>query len=247
VQSIERAFSILRTLARGPAGVTDLADRTDLPKSTVSRLLAALESQGAVEQAGVGGEYSIGPGLATLGAAAGPTADLRSIARPFIEELALATGGSAGFTVLDGRDAFWVDNVDPGDEVVTLADLSGQSFPLHTIASGLAMLSKSGSAAIHEYVDQVLEASSGETAADPDDLRARLGQISGDGLVVSREELDPGVNAFAVPFRGVSGEWDAALYVQGPAFRFPGPTSEKIVIELLRESAAELTERLVGL
>ena len=44
VQSIERAFSLLRALATAPSGVTELADQVDLPKSTVARLLSALES-----------------------------------------------------------------------------------------------------------------------------------------------------------------------------------------------------------
>ena len=76
VQSIERAFSILRVLARGPVGVTEIADRTDLPKSTVSRLLAALEHEGAVSQSEAGGEYAIGATMATLGEAASPTGSL---------------------------------------------------------------------------------------------------------------------------------------------------------------------------
>ena len=50
VQSIERAFAVLRSLTTGPAGVTDIAERVDLPKSTVSRLLSTLETLGAVEQ-----------------------------------------------------------------------------------------------------------------------------------------------------------------------------------------------------
>ncbi|MBT6446995.1 MAG: helix-turn-helix domain-containing protein, partial [Acidimicrobiaceae bacterium] len=48
VQSIERAFAILRALAVGPSGVTELAERVDLPKSTVARLLNALETEGAI-------------------------------------------------------------------------------------------------------------------------------------------------------------------------------------------------------
>ena len=89
VQSIERAFAILRVLSRGPLGVTDIAERTELPKSTVSRLLAALEHEGAVLQVEAGGGYSIGSTLATLGEAASPTASLRSVVRPFVEELAM--------------------------------------------------------------------------------------------------------------------------------------------------------------
>jgi DNA-binding IclR family transcriptional regulator len=42
VQSVERAFSVLQCLAGGPAGVTEIAERVSLPKSTVSRLLSTL-------------------------------------------------------------------------------------------------------------------------------------------------------------------------------------------------------------
>ena len=52
MQSIERAFALLRALAVGPVGVTELAERVDLPKSTVARILAALENEGAVTQDG---------------------------------------------------------------------------------------------------------------------------------------------------------------------------------------------------
>ena len=93
MQSIERAFTVLRELSLGPAGVTDIAERVGLPKSTVSRLLSALEAEGAVEQFEVGGGYAIGPALAMLGASANPSAGLRSVIRPFIEELATLTGG----------------------------------------------------------------------------------------------------------------------------------------------------------
>ena len=50
VQSVERAFALLRTLSLGPLGVTELAERVGLPKSTVARLLGALEKEQAVEQ-----------------------------------------------------------------------------------------------------------------------------------------------------------------------------------------------------
>ena len=49
VQSIQRAFSLLRALGQGPAGVTTLARRTGLPKSTVARLLWALSAEGALQ------------------------------------------------------------------------------------------------------------------------------------------------------------------------------------------------------
>lgn len=246
VQSIERAFAILRVLARGPVGVTEVADRTNLPKSTVSRLLAALEQEGAVEQVETGGGYAIGAALATLGDSASPTASLRSTVRPFIEELASVTGGSAGFTVRDGNDAYWVDNVDDGDELVTLADQTGQTFPLHSMPSGLAMLSHFSADELDAYLAEPLEAVHDRTITDPQRLRERLGQIGSDGVIVSNEEIDPGVNAFAAAFRGPSGDWEGALYLQGPSFRFPGDVDDREIARLMAEAAEQLSARLVG-
>lgn len=246
VQSIERAFSILRVLARGEVGVTDIAEQTDLPKSTVSRLLAALEAEGAVEQAEAGSGYSIGSALATLGGTASPTATLRSVIRPFIEEMAMLTGGSAGFTLRDGDDAYWVDDVDEGDEVVTLADQTGNTFPLHSIPSGLAMLAKFSRRELDAYMAQPLEALNDLTVTDPGALRDRLLRVKADGVVVSHEELDLGVNAVACAFRGPSGEWEGALYLQGPSFRFPDDGDEQRIIKLVSEAAGQLSERLIG-
>jgi DNA-binding IclR family transcriptional regulator len=246
VQSIERAFAILRVLSRGPLGVTDIAERTSLPKSTVSRLLAALEHEGAVLQVEVGGGYSIGSTLATLGEAASPTASLRSVVRPFVEELALLTGGSAGFTVREGDRAYWVDNVDDADELVTLADQTGQSFSLHAVPTGLAMLSKFSDEELDHYLATSVPGGVDGPFDSADAVRQRLISVRADGVMLSREELDPGVNAVAAAFRGSAGDWDGALYVQGPSFRFPDDGDEQRVVKLVSEAAMQLSDRLIG-
>ena len=246
VQSIERAFSILRVLARGPVGVTEIAERTDLPKSTVSRLLAALEHEGAVSQSEAGGEYAIGATMATLGEAASPTGSLRSVVRPFIEELALLTGGSAGFTMRDRDHAYWVDNIDDADELVTLADQTGQSFPLHTVPTGLAMLAKLAPEEVDAYLARSPRVHGDQAVDDPEAVRQRLISVRADGVMLSREELDPGVNAVAAAFRGPEGEWDGAIYLQGPSFRFPDDGDEQRVAKLVAEAAMQLSDRLVG-
>src|SRR6185295_1188890 len=72
VQSVERAFAVLRCLSDGPAGVTDVADRVSLPKSTVSRMLSTLEDLGMVEQVEPGGSYRVGSGMIEIAAAVLP-------------------------------------------------------------------------------------------------------------------------------------------------------------------------------
>ncbi|MGA9276587.1 IclR family transcriptional regulator [Ilumatobacter sp.] len=246
VQSIERAFAVLRALARGSAGVTEIAERTELPKSTVSRLLSALEHEGAVVQVEVGGGYAIGTALSTLGAASAPRASIRTTVRPFIEELALMTGGSSGYTLRDGDTAYWVDNVDDGDELVLLADQTGQSFPLHTVASGLAVLARLPADALDRYLSDMESTSVDAVFSDPTALRQRLKSVRSDGVMVSREELDPGVNAVAAAFRGPDGDWDGAIYLQGPSFRFPDAGDEKRVVKLVVEAANQLSDLLAG-
>lgn len=243
VQSIERAFAILRVLALGRAGVTEVADRTDLPKSTVSRLLATLEREGAVEQLEWGGDYVLGPALQTLASAAGPRASYGSVIRPFIEELSQTTGGSAGFTLRQGREVYWVDNVDD-EAMVQIADQSGQSFPMHAVPTGLALLARLDGEQLADYLSAPLEHSHDEAPADAAQLRRLLDRVGPDGLFVSSAELHPGITAYAAPFRGPSGTWDGALYLQGPSFRFPADGDDERVRRLILEAAAMVSERL---
>jgi IclR family acetate operon transcriptional repressor len=98
VQSIERAFAVLGALGDGPLGVTGVADRVRLPKSTVARLLAALASEGAVEQVPDGTDYRIGSRLVTLAAGVRQTRSLIALARPHLVDLAGVIGEAAGLS-----------------------------------------------------------------------------------------------------------------------------------------------------
>src|SRR5947199_6650756 len=111
VQSVERAFAVLGALADGPIGVTEVADRASLPKSTAARLLGSLATEGAVEQVPGETRYRLGPKIVTLAAGVRPTRNLITLARPFLVDLALAAGEVAGLSVPDGFLAHYVDQV----------------------------------------------------------------------------------------------------------------------------------------
>ena len=117
VQSVERALGILRALSTGPARVTDIAARTRLPKSTVSRLLSTLEGLDAVEQDGAGGPYRLGPLVLEIAGSVGPARALPDLARPFLLELSLLTGEAAGLSVLEGDMVRYLAQTTPADEV----------------------------------------------------------------------------------------------------------------------------------
>src|SRR5262245_51701925 len=145
VQSVERAFAVLRCLAGGPAGVTEIADRCDLPKSTVSRLLATMNEIDVVEQVGAGGDYRLGSVIVDLAGGMSPTAHLVTLARPHLADLSEDLGEATGLSVLDGRQVHYLDQVD-GRHAVQVHDWTGERVPAHLVPSGLVLLAAGGAA-----------------------------------------------------------------------------------------------------
>ena len=132
MQAIDRAFTVLRALASRP-GTSTLADVTreaDLPKSTVLRLLIALEDQGAVQT--VGGRYAIGPGLAALSHQGAPVSALKEVARPHIVELADLLQENVSLTIDDGDATLYIDTA-VAESSVMVQDWTGERLPYHSV------------------------------------------------------------------------------------------------------------------
>jgi len=103
VRSVDRAAALLLALGdgRGQAGVTELARRLGLHKSTASRLLATLERRGLVDQDRESGKYRIGVAVIRLAEQAERTLDLAGIAMPELERLTRAIEEGVALAVLE--------------------------------------------------------------------------------------------------------------------------------------------------
>lgn len=243
VQSIERAFTLLRVLAVGPAGVTDLADRAGLPKSTVARLLSALESEGAVEQVESGGEYRLGGALADLAGAAGPGYNLITAARPHLIELTNLTGESSGLSILDKGEVYYLDHVESTEEVM-VRSWTGARIPFHLVPSGLALLSGASSRIIDKHLARPLARSTDHSVTDPAMLRDRITEAAEVGFIWCHREFDDGISSVAAPVRGPGSDVIAAVHVHGPTFRFPGDGDPAEIGQILRAAADRLADQL---
>src|SRR5438105_12242990 len=100
VQSVDRAFAVLRQVAGVPGGISDVARAVDLPVSTVARLLGTLESLGAVVRIGDSGTYGIGAGIRALADAIDASQTLVTRAGPVLAELVARTGETSGVSVI---------------------------------------------------------------------------------------------------------------------------------------------------
>ncbi len=232
VQSVERAFSVIGCLAGGPAGVSEIAERVELPKSTVSRLLVTLVELGVVEQSGPGGGYRLGQYLRSLAGSAQPTRRLIDISRPHLVELSHGTGEAAGLSVLENGQALYVDQVSAPSEI-QVRDWTGERLAAHLVSSGLVLLAESGSEVVERYLAGPLERQTARTMTEPGALRKRLAGIRASGVAWVVEELIDGLSSVAAPIRDGQGRAIAAVHVHGPSYRFPGAGRDDTVARLL--------------
>lgn len=220
VQSIERAFLVLRCLATGPFGVTEISERVHLPKSTVSRLLSTLELIGAVEQISAGGRYRIGPTMADIAAATRPGNNLLTAARPHLVELMQATGEATGLAIVTDLEVEYIDQVESLNPV-QMRDWTGERAPMHVVPSGLVFLAHSSASQINDYLSRPLVACTPKSMTAPTQLRKRLADVRKQNVVWVYEEFLEGMNSVAAPVRDEDGTVIAAIHAHGPAYRFP--------------------------
>jgi IclR family transcriptional regulator, acetate operon repressor len=235
VQSVERAFTVLRCLSGGPAGVTDIADRVSLPKSTVSRLLSTLDELGMVEQISSGGNYRLGSGIVDIAAAVLPGRSLIAAARPHLHDLVTATGEAAGLSIADGFDVLYLDQVD-SDNQVLVRDWTGERLRAHAVSAGQVLLAFD---AIDRdrYLAMPLERSASGTLTDAAAIRTRLVDIAAKGYAWAFEELIDGLNSVAAPIRDAGGRVVGAIHAHGPAYRFPGDADADALGRLVAAAA----------
>ncbi len=239
VQSIERAFAVLGTLADGPIGVSEVADRASLPKSTAARLLASLAREGVVEQVPGDTRYRLGGRLATLAAGVLPTRSLARLARATLAELSASAGEAAGLSVPEGNLVHYIEQVDTPNPV-SVRDWTGSRIPMHAVSSGQVLLAFRQPATLERYLEGPLERFTDRTIVDPDALRERLREVRRDGYAWAREEFDRGINSVAAPIADASGEVIAAVHLHGPSYRFPGLSDEAAVSEQVVAAASQI-------
>jgi DNA-binding IclR family transcriptional regulator len=227
VQSITRAFAVLEALRGGTLGVTGVAGRVGLPKSTVARLLAALAAEGAVEQVAGGREYRIGERLVALAAGARSSPALIPLAKPHLVALATATGEAAGLSIADGDLMHYVDHEDT-EHAVAIRDWTGTRYPMHAVSAGLVVLASRRAEDVDAYLGRPLERLTPRTVTDPILIRDRLARARADGFAWTRDEAADGISSVAAAIADGSGEVIGAVHVHGPSYRFPDPADSRI-------------------
>ncbi len=243
VQSIERAFAVLGALGDGPIGVTEVAARVGLPKSTAARMLASLAGEGAVEQVPGESRYRLGARIVSLAAGVVPTRSIIALARPVLIDLASTTGEAAGLSVADGFVVHYVDQVETAHQVL-VRDWTGTRLPMHAVSSGQVFLAHLAPSSVDRLLAHPVERYTPRTVVEPARLRDKLRQIQIEGYAWTQDEFAEGLNSVAAPITDAVGEVTAAVHVHGPSFRFPPAGAEATIADLVLAAAARISARL---
>lgn len=239
IASVQRAVAVLDALAADePAlGTNEIARRTGINPSTVSRLLATLADADLVEHDASNGRYRLGLRLLQLGNSVLARLDLRAIARPHLASLVEATGETATLCAPGAQEAVTVDFVQSPASVQSVARIGRPSIP-HATAIGKVFLACGGT-----LPPGPLVAFTQRTTTDRAKLTAEVAEVAARGWAQSVGEREDDLNAIAAPVRGARGELAAILGVQGPAGRFTGERIREAVEPLL-DQAAEISRAL---
>jgi DNA-binding IclR family transcriptional regulator len=243
VQSVDRAISVLEILARsGEAGVTELAGKLGVHKSTAFRLVSALEHRGLVEQHVERGKYRLGMGILHLAGATTASLDLVQEARPPCRALAAETGETVNLAILSDGTALYLDQV-AGSSALQPRNWVGQRMPLHATSNGKVLLSGLPDPQITQLVGPSLRPYTASTITTVKALLAAVNGVRHSGHAVAVDEYEVGLTAVSAPVRDAHGDMVAAVSVSGSTFRLDSERIDSIVAATMRTAAA-ISQRL---
>lgn len=248
VQVLERTFSILDVLAQESSGVglTKMAERLKLHKSTTHRLIMVLECNGFVEKNGVNGRYYLGARLMELGLSALSRLDVYEVAGPALRELVAQTGETAHLGVLRDGEVVSLMNVESRQTLRTPSTVGART-PAHCTSLGKAILAFS----TQEYLDDFLQSRTlksytPRTITSSSRFKAELRTTFERGYSIDNEERERGLRCIGAPVCDSSHMVIAAVGIAGPAFRITDQrlaTCSKAVMSAARNISMALGHR----
>ncbi|MBI4786046.1 MAG: IclR family transcriptional regulator [Chloroflexi bacterium] len=243
IQVIARAVSILRSLRAHPEGLSlsQIAKEVGLPRSTVHRIIGALESERFIASGSANGRIRLGLGLVPLAAAV--NIDLRRELRPYLERLYLEVNETIDLALLDEDHLLFVDQIAAPHRLRAVSGI-GLSFPLYCTANGKAMLAELPDDDVERVIPERLEPLTAKTLTSRAQLMEELARVKVERVGFDREEHTVGICAVGAAIRDPLGRL-AAISIPAPSIRFYG--NEDRLAAALRETVDRIKDRFADM
>lgn len=243
IQVIARAAAILRALQENPAGLTlgELSRLVSLPRSTVQRIVDALDDESLVIAASPTRGVRLGPALLALAAAT--RFEIADFVRPALQEIARECGETVDLSLLDGDRLVFVEQV-TGVHHLRAESGVGVSFTLHSTAPGKAMLAAMDGPALASLRNRLkLARHTRNTITSWKALDEELAAVRKSGIAIDNEENSLGICALSIALVGPGDEL-AAISIPLPVQRFAA--SRARLERLLSSHGRKLRQTLEG-
>lgn len=234
IKAGDRLLSVVELLqAEGGAGVTLVADRLGIAKSTAHAYLKTLQNRRYVVKRG--DSYHVGLRFLELGQTAKQPWNSYELIEQKVEELAAESQIRAQFLVEEYYDAVYVYRATSRHSVPTNSRI-GYRIPLHAVAAGKAMLAEFPSEYVAAYLEnRKLEQQTEKTITDRQELQRQLERIRERGYAVNEGESWEGVSAVGAPILHPDGEVIGGLSISGSSHRIDPEEFAELVMGAANE------------
>jgi len=244
VAAVRHAVEILRGFSTHDAeqGISEIARRIGLHKSSVSRLVSTLEQDRLIERDPDTRRVRLGVGLIGLAAPLLANVKVVEVARPYLVQLARDAGETISLSVWDGVGAVSLEQALGGKAIAHYAP-PGRHNPAHCTASGKLLLAHAPAAEFDRIVAGDLKRYTARTICDSARLSAEIRAIRTRAYALNTGEFALDVGAVAAPVRSAAGNVIAAITATVPMYRFDVARRPEL-ISLVTQCAKLLSTRL---
>jgi IclR family transcriptional regulator, KDG regulon repressor len=244
LSSVAAAVKLLKAFSEDETefGISALAKRLGLAKSTVHRLATTLVADGLLEQDAQSGQYRLGIALFRLGALVRRRMDVSNEARPFLFDLRKKTNETVHLAILDGTEIMYVYYLESTQAIRLRSDLGGRK-PAYCTAEGQAILAFATSDVVERITRGGLRARTPQTITDIGKWLKTLAMVRQRSYAMDDEESEIGMRCIAAPIRNDAGDVVAAVGVAGPVSRLTKKTLASFAPHVIA-TAASISARI---
>lgn len=247
IRSVNRALKLLKCFSfeKNQLSLNELSTMLGLNKSTVHRLVKTLEEEDMLKKDPSSEVYSLGMAVFQLGNVYRDSLELRSVALPIMQALALSVGETVLINIISDFQKITIEKVN-GPQGLRPAIKVGHVLPVHIGSSGKVLLAFMEKEKIDEWLQkQELQAFTEHTIINKEVLKKELEQIREIGYAVGFEERTVGGAGVSAPIFDYSGKVIASLSVVGPDTRIKNFGTDKMGAAVVA-AAKEISKLMFG-
>lgn len=243
---VSNAISVLRCFSvdEPSLGVTEIAGRVGLHKSTVSRILAVLEQEELVARDVQSRRFSLGLGLISVTGPLLADLDERRVAYPVLRSLAERTGETSALMLWNGAECVCVEQIPSRHQIKHTTPL-GARFNTALSASVQVFLAGQPAERVRAQLLSGTIEHPAPTEAGISEYLELLHRVGADGVAVNDGRTAVDEVGLAAPVHDHRGELVAAVLIAAPRYRVTGDQLA-LLAGACRDAADEVCQRLGG-